>query len=89
MKRIPRDEQRVNLLLWYRNGTLVPTNGRGRSLPELSVGRTDSRRGLGFQFRLRGKKAIASFVLDREQMHDLQQFLLYQRRRVVRDGGAR
>ena len=49
---IPSDEQRVDLMLWHKDGMAVMCYGipgNGKALPEVSVGRTDSERGLGFE----------------------------------------
>lgn len=80
--RPPAGEQRVDLALFYRDGHLVPVRGVGRRLPDLSAGRTDSRRGLGFILRRNGRRV--AFVLDHEQVKALHVYLGHQRRRIKR-----
>jgi hypothetical protein len=72
-QRAPADEQRVDLLLFWQDGGLTLTRGTGRNLPRLEAGRTDSRRGLGFELK-QGRRHIR-FVLDREQVKHLQQIV--------------
>jgi hypothetical protein len=48
-RRVPADEQRVDLDLFVRDGGLVTMRGAGRNLPTLTAGRTARRRGLGFE----------------------------------------
>ena len=74
---VPSDEQRVDLMLWRGDGMAAICPGTGRALPEVSVGRTDSRRGLGFEY------GAQSFVLDRVQVARLHAFLEFQLTRIV------
>jgi len=70
------DEQRVDLEFWMKNGFLFPHNGQGRSLPTVSIGRTDSERGLGFLLEeAKTRKTLAAFVLDRSQVENLHAYL--------------
>jgi hypothetical protein len=75
-------EQRVNLVLWLKDGALASAHGRGRKLlPSVDIGRTDSERGLGFLYTvIENKKRIgcAEFVIDRVQVERLRDFLTYQ-----------
>jgi len=82
--RIPADEQRVNLTLWFQNGSAFTHDGEGERrghwrFPEVSVGRTDSERGLGFLLIDPKTNATrAEFVLDRTQVENLHAFLGHQ-----------
>jgi hypothetical protein len=84
---VPSDEQRVNLMLWQSDGVAALCEGTGKEpLSEVSVGRTDSKRGLGFEIVMRpGAEPVASFVLDRAQVERLHAFLEFQLTRIVAD----
>jgi hypothetical protein len=76
-------ETPVNLILWLRDGGLVSGNvnwtlpwktRRERKRPEwpqVSVGRTDSKRRLGFAVRMSPKTPWILFTLDRVQVTNL------------------
>ena len=95
----PKDDERlVDLAMWFGDGKLSSYPGNGRKLPEVSVGRTDSERGLGFCVDVgkepawnnsRGK--FVTFVLDRDQAKALREFLRIQilRLRKPAKGGTR
>jgi hypothetical protein len=79
-RRVPSDEQRVDLMLWHKDGIAAMCDGiPGKTLPQVSVGRTNSKRGLGFEY---GDQA---FVLDRTQITRLHAFLELQLTRIVDD----
>lgn len=77
----PPDEQSADLWLWARNGCLDCFSPRP-GLPVVSVGRTDSRRALGFTFREARGQELAAFVLDRAQVKALRDYLDGQLRRL-------
>jgi hypothetical protein len=68
-----RDEQPSNLLFWIKDGFCIKCDARTRASTEVSIGRTDSKRALGFLVT-RGKAQI-DFVLDRDQINDLAAYL--------------
>jgi hypothetical protein len=85
---VPSDEQRVNLMLWSKNGLQWPYPGIGKALPAVSVGRTNSKRGLGFEVTMQpladpGAEPIA-FVLDRFQVKMLGAYIKRQTRRLIK-----
>ena len=91
---IPSDEQRVDLMLWHKEGMAVMCYGipgNGKALPEVSVGRTDSERGLGFEVTMHpdaeslAAAEITLFVLDRGQVERLHSHLALQLTRIVDD----
>lgn len=86
-----RDERRVDLTLWWMNGALYVVRGRGRrgTLPQVEVGRTDSKTGMGFIVDTgrepawnKSKGKYVTFVLDRNQVVDLRDYLGSQLRRL-------
>ncbi len=77
----PPDEQRVDLALFWRDGTVSDHPGQGRTLPRLTAGRTDSREGLGFELEDGGR--LVRFVLDGAQIRFLRRYLEYQARRII------
>jgi hypothetical protein len=82
-KKIPRDEVRIHLDLWFQNGSGMWLHGQGKHLPEVSIGRTDSELGLGFLvLDPKTKKIRAEFVLDRPQIENLHAYLGRQIRRL-------
>ncbi len=89
------DENPVDLLLWFKDGdctsaspALKELKGRKRKLPWVSVGRTDSRRALGFVVEDVDRKHLAEFVLDKKQVQELIRYLSGQLPRL-RAGGKR
>ncbi len=74
-------ERLVDLEVWWKDGALQRYPGRSRSkLPTVEVGRTDSRRGLGFVVETgerTGEGQHALFFLAREQVERLRDFLAY------------
>jgi hypothetical protein len=72
----PAGEQRVDVLFWLHDGRLIWHDGhhrRGVKLPEVSIGRTNSKRGLGFVVSNGSQDTL--FVLDRSQVENLHAFL--------------
>lgn len=80
MARIPKDEQRCNLLLWPRDGLMTCHRGLGSPKLEVSIGLTDSKLGLGFAI------GDTTFVLDRAQVENLAGFLTLQASRMSKSG---
>jgi len=79
-------ENPVDLHLWLRNGCLSWVDAAGRAalkarklngLPEVSVGRTDSKKALGFVV-VDGDRKLAEFVLDRTQVVELVAYFILQ-----------
>jgi len=67
---------------WMADGALATERGKGRNLPEIEVGRTDSRRRLGFVVLTSSGKEVTRFTLDRAQVKRLRDHLEYQIRRL-------
>jgi hypothetical protein len=70
-------ERPANLLFWFRNGMCGRYDARVDTDLQISIGRTDSERGLGFLV-LKGKDrddCWADFVLDKDQVAELAAFL--------------
>jgi hypothetical protein len=90
-KRESADEQPVDLALWTTDGCATHVR---RKLPEVSIGRTDSKLGLGFLVIFDGEMPkltvspteITAFVLSREQVMALHAHL---GRQVSRLSGPR
>jgi hypothetical protein len=85
-RRVPSDEQRVDLTLWHKDRMPAVCDGNGEALPMVEVGCTDSERGLGFALRVMqpGVEPVL-FVLDREQVARLHTYLEAQLTRIVAD----
>jgi hypothetical protein len=62
----------ADLLLWFGDGHCGPVRARTAADVEVSIGRTDSERGLGFSVK-NGKQRVR-FVLDRDQVAELAAF---------------
>lgn len=86
--KIPDDEQRADLDLWVKNGCGSWHRGQGKNLPKVSIGRTDSERGLGFVITAPSGRQRAEFVLDRCQVEDLHDYLGQQIRRLRNERGC-
>jgi hypothetical protein len=67
-------ERPANLLFWFRNGFCGRYDARVAADAEVSIGRTNSKRGLGFMVTI-GKGEPVDFVLDRDQVAQLAAFL--------------
>jgi len=86
----PKDERLVDLTLFWKTGaaSFHDGDGRERNLPEVTVGRTDSERGLGFCVDVGKEPAwntsgkFVTFVVDRDQAKALREFLRIQIRRL-------
>jgi hypothetical protein len=75
------DERATDLLLWFRNGSVGGINARVQACREVSIGRTDSKRGLGFIVTIRDderkpfKDGTIDFTLDKDQVAELAAYL--------------
>ncbi len=78
--RIPKGERRCNLSLWIGDGKLTTHDGLGKPGLDVSIGRTDSKLGLGFVV------GATQFVLDRTQVENLAAFLTFQAGRMRKSG---
>jgi len=74
-------ETPVDLTLWLMDGGLMTGNDpkapRVR-FPEVSVGRTASKRRLGFAVKMTARSRWMFFTLDRPQVEKLRDHLIYQ-----------
>jgi hypothetical protein len=68
-----RDERPANLLFWFGDGHCSGFDARVAADVEVSIGRTNSERALGF-IVTSGKRHV-DFVLDRDQVAELAAFL--------------
>jgi len=80
------EERAVELLVWFTDGaprSIGPGAKPGkRALPEVSIGRTTSKRALGFIVRGVDGRQETRFVLDREQVKMLVPYLTRSLRRL-------
>jgi hypothetical protein len=67
-------ERPAYLMLFPRDGLAIPVDARVKADTKVSVGRTDSKRALGFEIVSR-KGVEMDFVLDRDQVTELHAFL--------------
>src|SRR5262249_4373677 len=70
-----RAEQPTNITFWFGDGHVGGFDARTRASTEVSIGRTDSKRALGFVVS-RGQTQI-DFVLDKDQVAELTAYLKY------------
>jgi hypothetical protein len=63
----------ADIVFWFKDGHLAPYRARVAANTEVSIGRTDSKRALGF-IVTNGKNKV-DFVLDRDQVAELAAFL--------------
>jgi hypothetical protein len=66
-------ERPADIVFWFKDGHLAPYRARVAANTEVSIGRTDSKRALGF-IVTNGKNKV-DFVLDRDQVAELAAFL--------------
>jgi hypothetical protein len=75
--RRPKNQQKgerpADLLFWFRDGMLAPYRARVAADTEASIGRTNSKRALGFV--VSSGDTRTDFVLDRDQVAELAAFL--------------
>jgi hypothetical protein len=69
-----KGERPADLLFWFGDGHLGGFKARVAAETEVSIGRTNSKRGLGFVVT-NGKRAVVDFVLDRDQVAELAAYL--------------
>jgi hypothetical protein len=62
-------------LLWGKDGECFRFRARVEADTEVSIGRTDSKRALGFVVKKHGKKQFVDFVLDKDQVAELAAYL--------------
>jgi hypothetical protein len=80
-------EQPTDLLFWFGNGSCGSYRARVKAKTELSIGRTDSERALGF-VATRGKTRL-DFVLNRDQVDELAAYLQIMRGRLLKPLGRK
>jgi hypothetical protein len=69
-----KNERPADLLFWFGDGCLRPYRARVAADVEISIGRTDSKRALGFVVRENGEAKV-DFVLNRDQVAELAAYL--------------
>jgi hypothetical protein len=82
-ERWAKDEQPVTLTGWYGDGYSMPLGPKMKDVPDVSIGRTDTRklgflilkRGRPFRKAFRSRDEVAAFALTREQVKDLYSYL--------------
>jgi hypothetical protein len=82
-----RAEQPTDLWLWPRNGACLLYRARVGADTEVSIGRTNSKRALGFEVK-RGKTCI-DFVLDKDQVTELAAYLRMMQPRLLKPLGRK
>jgi hypothetical protein len=76
-RRIAKDcERPANLLFWERDGCCRSYEARVAADVRVSIGLTNSKRALGFEVTNRNKEII-DFVLDRDQVAELDAFIRF------------
>jgi hypothetical protein len=75
MTKPPKNEHPAELELWIRNGFYVPSKARFATNMSVSIGLTDSERGLGFVVSDKKQKQSMEFVIDKDQAMDLIAYL--------------
>ena len=80
MSKRSRNERPANLIFWLADGACGAFRARVKADAEVSIGRTDSKRGLGF-IVTQGDQSL-DFVLDKDQVIELAIFLHMQRGRL-------
>jgi hypothetical protein len=75
-KKEANNERPADLVLWLKDGCAVhsPVMDDGKADTEISIGRTNSKRALGFVIYRKGEPNI-DFVLNKGQVADLAKFL--------------
>ena len=68
------NERPADLWLWLKDGELCTFAARVDADTTVEIGRTNSKRALGFLV-IKAKKPIADFVLDRDQVAELAAYL--------------
>jgi hypothetical protein len=68
------NERPADLLFWFADGFCGTHQARTAASTRVSIGRTNSKRALGFTVS-NGEKMVADFVLDRDQVGELASFL--------------
>ena len=83
-------EQFVRLHIWTADGELGAVDGPKPGLPNVSIGRVPSKRGLGFEVTgIRAEHGRFRFVLDHEQVENLAVFCTYSLPRLKKSGRRR
>jgi hypothetical protein len=80
-------ERAANVCCWLQNGSRVGLSARVATKIEVSIGRTNSKRGLGFV--VRNGKTSMDFVLDKDQVQDLITYLEFSLHRLLKPSGKR
>jgi hypothetical protein len=70
-----KDERPADLMFWLGDGIVASYHARIAASAEVSIGRTNSKRALGFVVT-RGDTSM-DFVLDRDQVAELASYLQY------------
>ena len=68
------NERPADLLFWFGPGKVSRYEARAAADTRVSIGRTDSKRALGFKIVARGRKSV-KFVLDKDQVAELAAYL--------------
>src|SRR4029077_13727722 len=74
MKKKKNNERPADLLFWFKDGFCGGYRARVPADTEISIGRTDSKRALGFLVRIKGETQF-DFVLNRDQVGELIAYL--------------
>jgi hypothetical protein len=74
-------ERPANLLLWLGDGHCCPYKARVAADIQVSIGRTNSKRALGFLIS-KGGELVSDFVLNRDQVAELATFIRFNANRL-------
>jgi hypothetical protein len=74
-------ERPANLLFWFKDGMCGRFDARVEARVKVSIGRTDSKRALGFIIST-PETVLADFVFDRDQLAELGAFIEMSRARL-------
>jgi hypothetical protein len=81
------NEHPADLVFWIRNGCCIPYKARVPADTEVSIGRTDSERAMGFTVT-RGDTTM-DFVLNKDQVAELAAYLELQLARLLPPRGRK
>ena len=82
-----KGERAADLLFWFGDGFHAPYRARVAADTEVSIGRTNSKRALGF--RISRGRAQMDFVLNRDQVTELAAYLQCQLPRLLKPLGRK
>jgi hypothetical protein len=88
MKRKNNGERPAKLLVWFEDGFCGFCGPRVKADVEVSIGRTNSKRALGFRIKAKNEHVI-DFVLNRDQVVELAAYMRGQKTRLLKRPGRK